>query len=316
VSPLRVASVVLGAGLVLALAPFVGPPVRPDALSFVLTELRVPRMLVGAMVGASLGGIGAAYQALFANPLATPSTTGTTAGAALGALFAFVVLPISLTASSWVVVGSAFVGALVVSGPVAVLSLRGSVRVESVLLAGIAATLAASALAAGLQVQADLTATFRAVRWSLGSVEQVGYEVVLALALTSATALTLVLGRTRALQSLVLGERSAHAQGVDVTAVRRDVLFGGSFGVAASVAWCGPIAFVGLVVPHLVRLVIGPSRRLGLPLSAVVGAAFLVLCDTLARTLFTGIVVPVGVFTAGIGAPLLMGLVLGRTQAA
>ncbi|MEO0604171.1 MAG: iron ABC transporter permease, partial [Myxococcota bacterium] len=259
------------------------------------------------------GGVGAAYQALFANPLATPSTTGTTAGAALGALFAFVVLPDSWTASSWVVVGCAFGGALLVSGPVAWLTLRGDARIESVLLAGIAASLAASALTTGLQVQADLTATFRAVRWSLGSVEQVGYAGVLALTGTTLVTLVVVLGRTRALQSLVLGEPSAHAQGVDVPAVRRDVLLFGCLGVAASVAWCGPIAFVGLVVPHLVRLALGPSRRVGIPLSAVVGAAFLVVCDTLARTAFPGVVVPVGVLTAGIGAPLLMGLVL-RTR--
>ncbi len=309
---LRIGLVVGLTGLVVALAPLLGPPVRADAMAFVLTELRVPRVLVGALVGACLGGVGAAYQALFANPLATPSTTGTTAGAALGALFAFVVLPASLTASSWVVVACAFAGALLVSGPVAWLSLRGEARIESVLLAGIAATLAASALTTGLQVQADLTATFRAVRWSLGSVEQVGYAGVLALSGTTGLTLALVLGRTRGLQSLVLGEPSAHAQGVDVPAVRRDVLIGGCFGVAASVAWCGPIAFVGLVVPHLVRLALGPSRRVGIPLSAVVGAGFLVLCDTLGRTAFPGTVLPVGVLTAGIGAPLLMGLVLRR----
>lgn len=310
--PWRIAVVVVGVVFVVGAAPWIGPPVRPEAMAFVLGELRVPRVLVGALVGACLGGVGAGYQALFGNGLATPSTTGTTAGAALGALFAFVVLPASLVASSWTVVACAFAGALIVSGPAAVLAARGAVRIESVLLAGIAATLASSALTTGLQVRADLTATFRAVRWSLGSLEQVGYAGVWALAATTALSLSLVLGRTRALQSLAFGEATAHAQGVDVVAVRRDVLIGGAFGVAASVAWCGPIAFVGLVVPHLVRLTLGPSRRVGLPLSAVAGAGFLVLCDTVARTAFTTVVIPVGVITAGIGAPLLMGLVLRR----
>ncbi|MEN0067873.1 MAG: iron ABC transporter permease [Myxococcota bacterium] len=311
----RIVLLVALSGLVVVVAPFIGPPVRSEALAFVLAELRIPRVLVGALVGACLGAVGAGYQALFGNPLATPSTTGTTAGAALGALFAFVVLPVAWTASSWVVVGCAFAGALLVAGPVAALALRGEARIESVLLAGVAATLAASAITTGLQVQADLTATFRAVRWSLGSLEQVGYAGVLALTATTVLTLSVVLGRTRALQSLVLGEASAHAQGVDVTAVRRDVLVGGAFGVAACVAWCGPIAFVGLVVPHLVRLGVGPSRRVGIPLSAVAGAGFLVACDTVARTAFPEVVVPVGVITSAIGAPLLMGLVLRKSHA-
>jgi ABC-type Fe3+-siderophore transport system permease subunit len=308
----RVALLVVGCVAIVAVAPFVGPTPAPEAASFVLTELRVPRMLVGAEVGACLGVVGAAFQAIFGNPLATPSTTGTTAGAALGALFALVVLPAAWTTATPVLAACAFVGALAVALPVASLAASGRARVEDVLLAGVATTLAAGALTTGLQVQADLAATFRAVRWSLGNLAQVGYGGAGLLLPLAGGAVLAVLGRTRALETMVAGEALAFAQGVDVRRVRTELLVAGALGVAACVAWCGPIAFVGLVVPHLVRLSVGPARRLLLPLSAVVGAAYLVACDTLARAVWPGRELPVGVLTAAIGAPLLVALVLRR----
>lgn len=298
-------------GVVLLAAPWVGPSVAPEAWDFVLWSLRVPRVLVGASVGACLGVVGASFQAIFGNPLATPSTTGTTAGAMVGALVALVLLP---AAGPYGVAAAALIGALAVSLPVAGLAARGDRRIEDVLLAGVALTLGAGALTTGLQVQADLATTFRAVRWSLGSLSQVGYGGVWVLAPLCAAAIAVILLHLRALEALIAGEALAFAQGVDVTATRTRVLVAGSVGVAACVAWCGPIAFVGLVVPHLVRLGVGTQRRLVLPLSAICGAAFLVLCDTAARTVWSGRELPVGVLTAAIGAPLLVGLVLRRSR--
>jgi iron complex transport system permease protein len=206
----------------------------------------------------------------------------------------------------------AFGGALAISLPVAGLAARGRARIEDVLLAGVALTLAAGALTTGLQLQADLTATFRAVRWSLGSLAQVGYSGVAVLLPLATVSVAVVLLQTRALAALVGGEARAHSQGVDVVRVRTSVLVAGSLGVGACVAWCGPIAFVGLVVPHLVRLSIGPVRRVLLPMSAVVGAAFVVGADALGRVALPGREVPVGVLTAAVGAPLLVALVLRR----
>ena len=202
----RAALVVGLCAVVLVVAPLVGPIPSPEVAPFVLTQLRIPRVLVGAEVGACLGIVGAAFQAIFRNPLATPSTTGTTAGAALGALAALVLLPVAWTHATLVVAGFAFAGAVAVAWPVAVLAASGRARIEDVLLAGIATTLAAGALTTGLQVQADQAATLRAVRWSLGSLSQVGYGgaglllpfVVLSVAVT--------LGRTRSLQAMVGGE--------------------------------------------------------------------------------------------------------------
>lgn len=300
--------------VVLLVAPLIGPLPAPEVASFVLTQLRIPRVLVGAEVGACLGVVGAAFQAIFRNPLATPSTTGTTAGAALGALGALVLLPVAWTHATTVVAVCAFVGAVAVAWPVATLASSGRARIEDVLLAGVAMTLAAGALTTGLQVQADQAATFRAVRWSLGSLAQVGYGGAGILLPIVALSLFATLGRTRALQAMVGGEARAFSQGVDVRRVRTEVLFAGALGVAASVAWCGPIAFVGLVVPHLVRLSLGPTRRVLLPMSGLVGAAFLVLCDTVARAAIPGRELPVGVLTAAVGAPLLVFLVLRRAR--
>ncbi|HHO50147.1 MAG TPA: iron ABC transporter permease [Deltaproteobacteria bacterium] len=308
----RIVALILGSVALIAISPWLGPTPSPEAHRFVIEQLRIPRVLVGVEVGACLGVVGAAFQSLFGNPLATPSTTGTTAGAALGALVALVLLPASLTAATPALALFAFVGALAVALPVAALAASGRARVEDVLLAGVAATLAASALTTGLQVQADLAATYRAVRWSLGSLSQVGYDGVSLLLPLAGGASAIVLGRTRALQAMLAGEARAFSQGVDVRWVRMEILIAGALGVAAVVAWCGPIAFVGLVVPHLVRRSLGASRRVLLPMSGVVGAAYLVGCDTAARLLWPGRELPVGVLTAALGAPLLIVLVLRR----
>lgn len=291
--------------LLVAAAPWLGPAMPAGAEDFVLWQLRFPRVLVAAAAGAVLGSVGAAFQALFENPLATPSTTGTTAGAALGALAAILFLP-----GPWATVGGAFIGAIAVSMPVAAWSASARARTEDILLAGVALTLAAGALASGLQVTADASEALRAVRWSLGSVGQVGYQGAAFLGPLAVAVVAVVLLHARGLQALVAGEARASSQGVDVAALRFQVLLAGCLGVGTVVAWCGPIAFVGLVVPHAVRRLVGPGREDLFWLSAVSGSAFLVGADLLGRVLLPGRELPVGVVTAAIGAPLLVALVL------
>ena len=296
-------------GLLLLAAPWLAGSMPESSADFIFWQLRVPRVLVAALVGASLGSIGAAYQALFENPLATPSTTGTTAGAALGALAAIVLLP---SAGHVAVMMGAFAGAMGVSLPVAAWAARADTRIEDVLLAGVAMTLASGAVATGLQVTADAQQALRAVQWSLGSVGQVGYAGVLLLAPTAVVVVAAIHYQRRALAALVGGEERAASQGVDVVRMRTTLLIVGCLGVGVAVAWCGPMAFVGLVVPHLVRQWVGPGR-VDLPiLSAVFGAGFLVLADLVARWVIPGAELPVGVVTALVGAPMLVGLVLRR----
>ncbi len=301
------ASVTLG-----LLSLLVGPELSGPNASFIFWQLRVPRLLVGVLAGAALSLCGATFQVVFNNPLATPSTLGTLAGATLGALAALSFGVEAEVAGLPLLACAAFAGALLTSLSVAAVATSGRARMSDVLLAGIAVSLAASAIATGLQYIADSRALFSASRWSLGQLPQVGYRGVLLLfpfvALTSAALLT----QLRALASLALGEDVAHAHGVDVRRLRLIVLVASSLSVAAIVAWCGPIAFVGLIVPHAVRLVAGPAVRLLLPLSAITGAAFLSLCDAFARALVPGRELPVGVLTAALGAPTLIALIARR----
>ncbi|HEY6725258.1 MAG TPA: iron ABC transporter permease [Polyangiaceae bacterium] len=302
-------AVVLASCLV---AVFAGPSFEGAQGDFVLWQLRVPRVLAGILVGNTLGLVGAAFQALFQNDLATPSTVGTTAGATLGALVALVFGGMVGTSILPLATLFAFLGAALASLAVALVAVRGYARMGDVLLAGIAVTLASSALSQGVQSVADMRALFAATQWALGQLPQLGYGGIRFLAPIVVASTLLVLSQVRPLQVLSLGEELAHAQGVHVRRVRLIVLLGGALGVAGSVAWCGPIAFVGLIVPHIVRLTTGPELRTLLPLSGVVGAGFLVACDTLARVIWSERELPVGVLTATLGAPALFMLVLRR----
>ena len=302
----------LVAAVIIGLCPFVGPSLDGDTGTFILYQLRIPRVIMGALVGATLGITGAAYQTVFANPLATPSTVGTTAGASLGALAVLVLWPEAASGGRAVIALAAFSGALVVTAAIAAIAASGRARMEDVLLAGIALTLASGAAATGLQYTEDMASTFQAVRWSLGHLAQVGYRGPLVLLPWVVAAVVPLLFQVRALEAMGSGSDVAHAQGVDVIRVRTLCLGLGALGVGACVAWCGPIAFVGLVVPHIVRLTVGASRRVLIPMSAVSGAAFLVGCDALGRVVLPGRDLPVGVLTAAIGAPVLVALVARR----
>ncbi|MDP6933120.1 MAG: iron chelate uptake ABC transporter family permease subunit, partial [Myxococcota bacterium] len=198
------------------IAPFVGPELVGEQGDFILWQLRIPRVVMGMLVGATLGLTGAIYQTIFANPLATPSTVGTTAGAALGALVVLVFYP-DLTISGLPIVAvAAFAGALLVTAFIASIAASGRARVNDVLLAGIAISLAASALTTGIQSQAGMTATFASVRWALGHLAQVGFQGSRMLAPIVSICAVILLLQIPALQAMVAGEDRAHAQGVNV----------------------------------------------------------------------------------------------------
>ncbi|HEY0466992.1 MAG TPA: iron ABC transporter permease, partial [Polyangiaceae bacterium] len=250
---LRALLLVTGCVLLLLAAVLVGPRLDGAQGQFIVWQLRVPRVLVGMLVGATLALVGAVFQALFQNPLATSDTVGTTAGATVGALFALALDSSRTVQGLPLVTVCAFVGALAGSLLVASFASTRSAHSSDILLAGVAVTLATSALASGIQYVSDSRALFAATQWSLGQLPQVGYRGVLLLAPLCALSCTLLLLLTRPLQAFALGEDLAHSQGVDVPRLRLFALSLGSLGVAACVAWCGPIAFVGLIVPHLVR---------------------------------------------------------------
>ncbi len=293
----------------LVASPFIGPSLDGTRGDFVFWSLRLPRVLLGFLVGGTLSLVGAAFQTLFNNPLAAPSTIGTSAGATLGAVVALI------WAGSDTVVGlplvslSAFAGACLVTLLVAALASSGRAQVHQILLAGIAISLAASAISSGLRYTTDLNTLAQSVLWSLGHLATINYGTVGVVLPFVVLVVVVFFTQIRAFEALSVDADRARSQGVDVRFVRALTLGVGSLGVGASVAACGPIAFVGLIVPHIVRLAFGASQRILIPLSFVIGGAFLVLCDVVARTAFSGREFPVGIVTAGLGAPAMIWLI-------
>jgi iron complex transport system permease protein len=285
-----------------------------DREAAILWELRVPRVVLGGLVGAMLAMAGAAYQGVFRNPLADPYLLGVAAGAGLGATLAVAYLP---GRAAWPVDPlplAAFLGALAGVGGTYVLG-RSGTRTRStatLILAGVA--VAAFLTAAQTYVQQRNADTLREVyAWILGTLGTVGWrEVSLILPYVAVSGAAIILHR-RLLDVMSLGDEEAESLGIRAARVRLVVVAAATLGTAAAVAVSGLIGFVGIIVPHAVRLVLGSSYRLILPLSVIVGAAFLILADFLARTAMAPAEVPIGVITAFFGAPFFL-LVLRRAR--
>ena len=288
----------------------VGSPVSASTSSIVIA-LRAPRILAAIVVGAALAVAGGAFQSLLRNPLADPYVLGTSSGAALGAALAFLV-PIS--GAAWELGGvqlAAFVGALLSVALVWRIAGIGSgeERIASVLLVGyaVASLLAAALSLAMLTSGANLRAIFG---FLLGGLDGASWPRLAAAAIPAVAASLALALRGRPLAAFLLGDEAATHLGVNVQRERKITIALASLATGAAVALAGLVGFVGLVVPHLVRLMVGPDPRAVLPLSAIGGALLLLIADTLART----IGVPVGVITALIGAPFLLWL-LQRARA-
>ncbi len=262
---------------------------------------RLPRVLAGALVGASLAASGVVLQALLRNPLATPFTLGVSAGASLGAMLA-VVLKLELTVLGITSVPLAsFAGSLVATAIVYWLaaSQRRGLSTNVLLLAGVTLNSFFSALILFVQYLADFAEALRAIRWMMGGLDIASYFPIVA-ALPSS------------LNLLSVGSDIAATRGVDVGRTQRLAFVGSALATSAAVSLAGPIGFVGIVVPHLVRLMTGFDHRIVLPASALFGASFLVACDLVARTILAPVEVPVGVVTAMIGGPFFLWLLVRR----
>ncbi len=325
---LTVAVFGLMAAAALVLAPLVGSapvslrrafdprvPFADNVDAQILFVSRLPRTLAAAMVGAALAAAGVVFQALLRNPLAAPFTLGVSAGAALGAMLA-ITLPISLAfAGVGVVPVASFAGAL---GSVAVVYFLSTVRrrglsTSVLLLAGITLNAFFSALILFVQYMADFSQTMRTVRWLMGDLDVGSYAPIVAALPLMLLAFAGFAYLPRSLNLLTLGADAAAARGVDVLRTQRLAFFSASLATGAAVSLGGPVGFIGIIVPHLVRLLVGSDHRLVLPASALLGAAFLVACDVAARTLIAPMVLPVGILTALIGGPFFLWLLIRRT---
>ncbi|MFP4512236.1 MAG: FecCD family ABC transporter permease [Acidimicrobiales bacterium] len=279
-------------------------PGLTDRQADILWKIRLPRVVLGALVGGMLALSGAAYQGVFRNPLADPYLLGVAAGAGLGATLAIAYGPDS---SSWPVDALpvfAFAGAFV--GVTAAWSLghaSGAGRnAATLILAGVA--VAAFLTAAQTYVQQRETETLRQVySWILGRLATSGWHEVLLILPYVVVSTVAVLLHRRLLDVLAVGDDEADTLGVRTERVRLVVVAAATLGTAAAVAVSGLIGFVGIIVPHAVRLVAGTSYRIVLPLSLLGGAAFLITADVAARTVASPAELPIGVITAFLGAP-------------
>ena len=280
----------------------------------VLYAIRLPRVVLGALVGAALAVSGAAMQGLFRNPLADPGLLGISSGASLAAT-ASIVLGFSAV-GIYSLPLAAFLGAVVTTAIIYLIAQeRGRVNVATMLLAGIAINAIGGAMT-GLFVYVASDVELRTITfWQLGSLSSAGWSSVL-------TAGPFLLGTiiampflANALNAMLLGESNARHLGVPVDTIKWVIISLVALGVGAGVAVSGMIGFVGLVVPHLIRLWLGPNHRTLLPASALLGAILLILADLLARTVVVPAELPIGIVTAVMGGPFFLWLLLRDRKA-
>jgi iron complex transport system permease protein len=271
---------------------------------------RLPRVVAAAIVGAGLSLSGVVFQALLRNPLAAPDTLGISAGASLGAMLVltahadFTLLGVSIVPLATF---AGAVGALAIVFALSIAKRRGSSSTV-LLLAGIAISALLGAVGRFVQYLADVTETFKAVQWLMGSLDVGSYAPILASLVPFGLACAGFVVLPRVLDLISLGDAAAEARGVDVVRTERVALVSASLSTGAAVSLGGPVLFVGLIVPHIVRRIVGADHRLVLPASALFGATFLIACDLIARTIVAPVEMPVGIITAIIGGPFFLWL--------
>jgi iron complex transport system permease protein len=277
-------------------------------------QIRLPRILLSLLGGAALAVSGLGFQTLFRNPLAEPYTLGVSSGAALGAVLALRFEGGTFLGLSLVGIAS-FAGALGATALIVGLALRRQgIETSTLLLAGVAVSLSCSAIILFLQYLADSTQTFRMVRWMMGGLSVVGYgEVLWLLPWVIAGSAGLFALRWE-LNLLLTGEELAASRGVDLARLRRLVLLATSLMIGALVAVAGPIGFVGLIVPHMLRRLVGHDHLFLLPACILGGGAFLTLCDAVGRTVMAPAELPVGILTALLGGPFFLWLLVWRRR--
>lgn len=280
----------------------VGPAGVGTLTESVVWGIRIPRVVLGLLVGAALGVGGALMQAVFANPLAEPSVIGVTSGAGVGAA-AVIVFNVTWLGATTVPV-AAFLTALATTALVYALSrLGGKVRVVSLILVGIAVNAVAGAMISALVFIAPTASREQIVFWQMGSLNAAQWSHVSVVAVIAVLGTVVAMTMSTQLDVLALGDRAATHVGVDVSRARIVAIVVATLLTAGAVSYAGLIGFVGLIVPHIVRTVVGPSNVVLIPASALGGAVLIGLSDVVARTIVPYADLPIGIFTALVGGP-------------
>lgn len=315
----------LAALFIVVVAPFIG--VEDISVQTILNfnfasvqsdifwRIRIPRILVAFISGSALAVAGMVFQAMFRNSLATPFTLGVSSGAAFGAsLYMKVGFIFSLLGVSGQSV-FAFVGALISVFLVYLLSkIKEGFPVGTMLLAGVAINFFFSSFILFIQFISDFTDSFRIIRWLMGGLEVVGYSDVINLLPFVVIGIIVVISLSTELNLLTLGEDIAVSRGLSLSKVKNILFFTTSLMVSGVISVVGPIGFVGMMVPHISRLIIGTDHKYQVLLNMFLGGAFLLLCDTISRVIISPAEIPVGVITALLGGPFFIWLLITRSR--
>ena len=283
--------------------------------NYIFWKIRVPRVLTTFLAGMALSISGMTFQAMFRNPLATPFTLGVSSGAAFGAAlyvwagFSFHILGISgITLSSF---SGSLLTILIVYG---ITKVKKGFSTATMLLAGVAISFFFSSLILFIQYMSDFTQSFTIVRWLMGGFEVVGYDSMRNMAPFVTIGILTILLFSNELTLVAAGEDIAASRGVNVDFTKKALFFAASLMIGGVVSICGPIGFVGMMCPHICRLIIGNNHKYLAPASLLFGGAFLTICDALARTLIAPAEIPVGIITSMIGGPFFLWLLLGGSS--
>lgn len=292
----------------------------PAHVTSIIEAIRLPRTVLAMLVGAALAVSGAALQGLFRNPLADPGLIGVSGGASLAAVIVIVLGDTVFSGLSemfgvYTLPLAAFVGALVTTLIVArIATSRFGTSMTTLLLAGLAIGIVTGAGTGVLTFIADDAQLRSLIFWSMGSLGGATWDRVIAAGVLILLALAFIPFAIKALNALLLGESEARHLGIDVERTKRWVIIMSALAVGASVAVAGMIGFVGLIVPHIVRLALGPDHRYLLPASALFGALFLLVADMFSRTVIAPAELPIGLITTLIGGPLFITLIVMRAK--
>jgi len=292
----------------------------PAHITSIIETIRLPRTVLAMLVGAALAVSGAALQGLFRNPLADPGLIGVSGGASLAAV-AVIVLGDTVLSGLSEVLGvytlplAAFIGALCTTLLVArIATSRFGTSMTTLLLAGLAIGIVTAVGTGMLTFMADDAQLRSLTFWSMGSLGGATWEHVLSAGVLILLALSLMPFSIKALNALLLGESEARHLGIDVERIKYRVIIMCALAVGASVAVAGMIGFVGLIVPHIVRMALGPDHRYLLPGSALLGALFLLVADMFSRTVIAPAELPIGLITTLVGGPFFIGLIALRAK--
>ena len=277
-----------------------------ETFQMIILNLRLPRIILAALVGAGLSVVGTSFQGVFKNPMADPYVLGISSGAALGATLTIAFgAGITFLGFSFITV-NAFIGAILTTFIVYNIARVGSkIPSTTLLLSGISTSYLLSSIISLVMIfkREDIE---KIVMWTMGSLSTANWDQVIILLMVVVPSIAVIYFFSRDMNIMLLGEDSARNLGIEVEKIKKTILFISTVMVAGAVSFTGIIGFVGLIIPHTIRMILGPNHKVVIPFSALLGAIFLIICDTLARTIIPPQEIPVGIITSIFGVPFFL----------